>query len=221
LWDWLQLLVVPLALAGIALVFSLVQSDREQKAENARKNRELDIAAKARAQDAQIAAKARAQDAQIAARARAQDVQMAADTRRDEALTAYLRRMEDLTLQHHLTSRPSKDVTLLARTLTLTVLRRLDGRRKVHVIQYLADAGLIRHRSRPVSLAGADLRDLDMRNMVLAHRGNVFISLFHTDLRRADFRRANLFHVNLEQADLRGANFERAALNGVDLRGAC
>jgi uncharacterized protein YjbI with pentapeptide repeats len=207
LWDWLQLLVIPLALAAIALGFNFLQSDREAKREDARKERELAIAAKARAQDAQIAA----------------------DARRDEALTAYLARMEDLTLQHHLTSHPSKDVALLARTLTLTVLRRLDGRRKVHVIQYLADAGLIRHRSRPLSLVGADLRDLDMRNTTLTVRGpgrqaeaaRHFISLYHTDLEGADFRHAHLANVNLEQADLRGANFERAVLSGVDLRGAC
>src|SRR5829696_3331863 len=47
-WDWLELLVVPVALAGIALGFNFLQSDREQEHEDARKQNELRIAAETR-----------------------------------------------------------------------------------------------------------------------------------------------------------------------------
>src|SRR5262249_51120721 len=70
------------------------------------------------------------------------ELDIAADGRRENALTAYLQRMEELTLQHRLTAHPSYDVVLLARTLTLAVLRRLDGQRKRQVIEFLSDAGL-------------------------------------------------------------------------------
>jgi hypothetical protein len=40
LWDWLQLLVVPAAVAGVGLWFTWAQSNREQRLENERQQRE-------------------------------------------------------------------------------------------------------------------------------------------------------------------------------------
>jgi hypothetical protein len=65
------------------------------------------------------------------------------DARRDEALNAYLAQMSDLMLRRKLTVRPSEQVVLLARTLTLAALRRLDGGRRGQVIRFLYEAPLI------------------------------------------------------------------------------
>jgi uncharacterized protein YjbI with pentapeptide repeats len=193
LWDWLQLLVVPLALAGIALGFNLLQSVREQKHEDARKQNELRIAAEAR---------------------------------REDALSAYLQRMSELTLQHRLASHPSKDVALLAQNLTHTVLRRLDGPRKGHVLQFLADAGLLRGGYKPViSLRHADLRNLSLRDGEFGipdgEKDAASTSLIGADLRHADFHGAALFDIRLDWADLRGADFTDAGLSFVVYSHAC
>jgi uncharacterized protein YjbI with pentapeptide repeats len=195
-WDWLQLLLVPLVLAVIAIGFNFLQSDREQEREDARQLRELAIARAARNEEA-----------------------------RSGALTDYLQQMSDLTLEHRLTSHPSKDVALLARNLTLTALRRLDGQRKAQVIQFLADAGLLRGVHKPIiSLYHADLRNLSLRTGELGIFGlekDAWTSLVGADLRHADFRGATLDGIRFDWADLRGADFTDAVLVFADYSYAC
>ena len=184
LWDWLQLLVVPLALAGLAFLLNNSQSNREQRLEGQRERR---------------------QEA------------TAADAAREEALRAYLTQMSGLMLDRSLLqSRPGDDVRAVARTVTLTVLRRVDGERRGLVVRFLVEARLL-HRSDPkVELDAADLRFADLRDADLGD----------ADLRGADLRRALLVDADLSgtdlggDADLRRADLRKAILWGADLRTA-
>jgi type VI protein secretion system component VasK len=81
-WDWMDLLIVPVALVGIGLVFTMLQDTRQQKIENQR------------AQQAQKIENQRAEAERELAEQRAQD----------EALQAYLDQMSQLILERKLLS---------------------------------------------------------------------------------------------------------------------
>lgn len=152
LWDWLQLFIVPAALALAAFALSSSQARREIEREDARAGRERAAVM---------------------------------DRAREDALDRYLQQMADLITEHRLRSAPRprvgaygariSDEVALARTLTLTVLGRLDGERKGVVLRFLQEADLLSDRTLwrlsqhgwrrdrtlaapRVDLAGADLR---------------------------------------------------------------
>jgi len=158
LWDWLQLFIVPLALAAIGLWFSAQQDSHQQKIEEKRAKSDRHIEEQ------------RAQDA---------------------ALQAYLDQMSQLMLEGDLLdSKQDSEVRTLARARTLTVLTRLDSRRKGSVVQFLHEASLIKKEGPVVSLSAVRLRG------------------------------ANLSHLDLLEANLSGANLNWADLSGTDLSGA-
>jgi uncharacterized protein YjbI with pentapeptide repeats len=131
LWDWLQLLVIPLALAGLAFLLTKSQNDRDQRREDQR-----------------------------AAIQRA----TAADAAREEALRAYLTQMSALMLDRNLLrSRRGTNVRAVARTLTLTALRRVDGERRGLVVRFLNEARLLDSRDPKVYLANASLENAQLR----------------------------------------------------------
>jgi hypothetical protein len=174
-----------------------------------------------------------------------QDRAIALDARRDATLEAYLNRMSGLILDRDLLRTPaSSDARVVARTLTLTTLRRLDAARKAELVLFLEEARLITNHGpsrtkeprdpvcRPpgcivrdppiagyydsvVSLDGADLRGLP-----LSHQYVMSANLSGADLRHADFDGTGLYDVNLSGADLRGASFRSAHIRAGDLTDA-
>src|SRR5215472_14884172 len=82
LWDWLQLLIVPLALAVVALVFQLANTRTEH----------------------QIAQQRYEQDQQIAQQRYEQDQQIALDKQHEDLLQTYLDRISELLLKEKLLS---------------------------------------------------------------------------------------------------------------------
>jgi uncharacterized protein YjbI with pentapeptide repeats len=175
LWDWMQLLIIPLALAALAFALNAAQSDRDQRHEEERARRERAIAA---------------------------------ERAREDTLRVYLQQMSELLVQRGLLQ-PGTDseIPTVARTLTLTTLRRLDGRRKGFVLQFLGEAGLIRRPEPRVMLSGADLRGTIMRNT-----GVTTASLEGANLQDADFRHSDLAGTDFRFADLRGADVRNASL---------
>src|SRR5215218_6745595 len=120
--DWLQLLIVPLALVVIGFLFTMKQDQRQQQIEDQR------------AQQAQKIENHRAEAERELAEQRAQD----------EALQAYLDQMGNLLLEQGLRdSGNGNEVRTLARARTLTVLSRLDSSRKGQVMDFLAEADLL------------------------------------------------------------------------------
>lgn len=193
LWDWLDLLIVPVVLAIGGYLF------------NSSQNRAAQRAAELRAQD--------------------------------DALQAYLDDMTDmLTPKKDQSSLnddpPPNSLRHLARARTLTVLTRLDGVRKAHIVQFLYESGLITRGHVVVDLSEADLREAnltrtnligsDLRRAVLRKACLRESNLGEADLREVDLREANLSGTNLgpNQAYRRGANLSTADLREADLSGA-
>jgi uncharacterized protein YjbI with pentapeptide repeats len=211
LWDWLQLLVVPLALAGLAFFLNNAQSDRAQR-----------------------------QESKHAEQQRA----VSLDTRREATLRDYLKQISDLVLDRGLLhSKPEADVREIARTATLTAVRRLDGERKGVAVRFLAEARLLKVKTRlppwarvPPPRPIVEIYGADLSSTILAHAFLRNVDLAGADLRQANFAAAYLSGAVLASTDLRGADLRHASLGinerdwgadlgnanlvGADLRGA-
>ena len=200
LWEWLGLLIVPLAVAIGAAIITYVQ-----------KRTELDIADKARQEDRRNAEKARKKDHKIAQQARASEQQIAGDRLRQASLEVYYDRMTELLLTHKLREAAAEaEERSLARARTLAVARGLDEERKAQLLAFLQTSGLI-GRNNPV----IDLRGVDFSGANLSGA-----DLIEAHLRRANLSEANLSGADLSEADLGGANLGGANLGGAYLSGA-
>jgi uncharacterized protein YjbI with pentapeptide repeats len=165
LWDWLDLLIVPVVLALGGYLFTRSENSRTQEIAEDQRNLDRNIAD---------------------------------ERRQDDMLQAYLNGVSQLLTDkdrplHRAQLRDS--LSTVARARTLTVLTRLDGKRKANVVQFLYESGLI-------------------------PKGHVVVDLSEADLREADLRGANLMGANLRMADLRGADLREAILSGANLREA-
>lgn len=192
LWDWLELLLIPLVLAALAFLLNSAQTERDQRHED--------------------------------------------DAAREETLRAYLAQMSDLMLDRRiLRSKEGADVRTVARTTTLTAVRRLDGERRGVVVRFLAEAGLLGPRVdirnpykipriedelAKLDLAQADLRGAKLRGAALPYLHLELTNLQSADLQDAELPRARLVFANLRGARLRGAVLMAADLRQVDLQGA-
>lgn len=225
LWDWLDLLIIPLALGIGTLWLSTVQRQQELRDADRQRSLEMDI-----------------QDQRA----------------KDDALQSYIDYMSKVLLDDKLLEpymEPPQGEQIAKRTevehageyndaftyqwqavlraRTLGVLARLgdDSWRKISVLQFLGEAGLItKHNveeSTAVPLAGADLRGI--------YFGFVATPLDYTDFSNASLDEANLagaslvntFFIgailndaHLEHADLTGAYFIDAKLSGAHLKNA-
>jgi uncharacterized protein YjbI with pentapeptide repeats len=213
-WDWMALLIVPLALVVIGLLFTMLQDARQQEIENQR------------AQQAQKIEDQRAEAERELAEQRAQD----------EALQAYLDQMSQLMLERKLLeAEPGDPVHTLAQARTSTVILRLDAAHNESVTRFLINSGLavdsdpsgavhtgpaLRTEASARLLSGialshatlsdAQLPDADLSHAVLSGAG----------LSNALLGYANLSSANLSGADLRSADLFKADLSGASLRSA-
>ena len=170
----------------------------------------------------------------------------AADAERESALSTYLAQMSGLLLDRGLLrSKRGGDVRAVARTATLTAVRRLDGARRGLVVQFLAEARLLfdsptkrrgaivavvsadlahaalrRAELRAANLEGSHLGEADLRDATLLEANLYAVDLGAADLRGADVAYADLRSATLSHANLLGASLYRADLRGADLRGA-
>ncbi len=194
LWDWLQLLFIP-----VALVIAAYWLNRENSLTEQRESNKRDQTARA----------------------------VALDNQQEALLQDYLDRMSDLLLEHNLGGSDTRsEVKSIARARTLTVLSRLDKRRKGSLIQFLYESHLISSNAENrIQLRNADLSEADMSGFDLSG-----VDLCGADLSRADLSRANLSeaqvqevhlcHATLSGTILRGANLHRANLSSAILHGA-
>lgn len=229
LWDWYQLLIIPVVLVvgGFLLNFATSRTERE----------------------------------------------IASDKQREDALQAYIDSMSALLLERNLRKSAEDDeVRTIARVRTLTVLPRLDGRRKGTVLMFLHESGLIKTgmNKKVVDLLNADLTGanlgvarpiavdlsgacMDGANLTGANLESAMLDEVHinvayiaranlqgvsmtkarirlsflnesdlsgANLRETDLYRANLREARLVGACLIGADFDMADLSGADLTGA-
>ncbi len=155
---------------------------------------------------------------------------IALDKQREDALQAYIDSISELLLKEHLSElKPEYDaVRNIARVRTLTVLPRLDGKRKASVLQFLVESRLTVREIKDdsivdisiISLYKADLRGANLSEafLILANLSNV--DLRGADLSGADLSGANLEQANLGEADLSEATLVLAKLREADLRKA-
>jgi hypothetical protein len=200
-WDWLDLLIVPAAVAFGALWFDQRQRTRENQAEKESRRREQEM-----------------EDLQ-----RERELEVETQRAQNAALLSYLDRMDDMLLRLRDTTRrlQTQDPTIhslvladtltLIRTRTLTVLEPLAGRRKGTIMRVLSESGLLdKEQSTTINLRDADFSVADLKIM----------NLIDHDLRGVSFTNANLGDANLSGTDLRGADLAGADLSGTNLRGA-
>lgn len=201
LWDWMQLLFIPVVLAAAGFWFN----HRERKATELRADNE------------QKAAKIRAWNEHMSAKIRAEaERQIMLDNQREAALQAYINEMSELLLHENLReSQPDTEVRKIARVRTLTVLPRLDEERKRSVLRFLYEGFLIMTDKSIVSLGFADLSRANLSKLLL-----LLINLSGADLNEANLEEAVLDKAILTHTNLRDANLRDVLLNGADLSGA-
>jgi uncharacterized protein YjbI with pentapeptide repeats len=147
-----------------------------------------------------------------------------ADQRRqDDMLQAYLEGMSQLLTAKEPSldsAHPGDSLSTVARAHTLTVLSRVDGRRKRSVLEFLYEANLISKSNQVIELGSrdfefntADLRGADLRGAFLRYAclGGLTTG---ANLAGADLRSADLTGADLRNAILRGADLSDAILSG-------
>ncbi|MBV8231897.1 MAG: pentapeptide repeat-containing protein [Planctomycetaceae bacterium] len=218
LWDWMQLLLIPIMIAVVGVFGAAWFNQRRELLA-----RDLDE------------------------RRHREEQELVQDRFREEALQKYLDSMAELMLGKGLrTSIREAEVRDIARALTLTVMQGLDGARKGTLLRFLKESKLIENEKPIISLnlvridnaqlRGADLRWADLHGAIFtgaelreAHLEGAYLEEAYlggeTDLRgahlnKADLRGAIFTGEDHSGADLRGADLRGADLRGADLRGA-
>lgn len=208
-WDYLQLLIVPAAIAIGATLLNLMQSERARKAEDMQEERER------KAEENRWERERVAQAAQ-----RERELEVESQHAQDEALQAYLDQISQLLSDKERPlrrARPGDNLSAVARARTLTALTRLDGSRKRSVLQFLYETGLLIKGHVVVDLKGADLSNarLSAAELSAVHLSEAALSGAY--LNAADLRRVDLNEADLSRADLSAANLHEANLSGADL----
>ena len=200
LWDWLGLIIVPLALAVGAAVIGRAQQNREFRA------REFE----------QLLAKQSHQNDWIIEK----------DRQEESIISDYYHSMAGLMLEHNLrSSASSDDVRYIARAITLAVVRGINATRKGQVLRFLYEADLITLPDPVINLQGADLsfaelESADLRNANLAGADLREAKLSGSNLAGANLIGANLIRVELRRSALGKAILSDAYLSGAHLREA-
>src|SRR6266851_4618255 len=183
LWDWMQLLFIPVVLAVAGFWFN----------HNERKAAEL------RADNERRAAELRAEaEREIEQRRAKAEQEIASDNQREAALQAFINELSELLLHENLReSKPENEVRKIARVRTLSVLPRLDDDRKRSVLQFLYESALI-NKDKPI----IDVNEADLSEAYLAI----------INLKDASLRGVRLGKANFIGADLRGIDLGNASL---------
>lgn len=215
LWDWLDLLIVPIVLAVVSYVYNRTEKANDRRAADRRAFTERDIA---------------------------RDVRQDGILREYFDRMSQLLLDEERPLRK---SQEADEVRSVARTRTLSTLRELDGDRRGRVLQFLHESRLIQREMPIVDLNGADFMHAELvganfrganlarayfykANLRTAYLENVYLergylegaNLKEAFLYKAFLYQADLKGVNLEGAQLKEANLKEADLKGANLEGA-
>jgi uncharacterized protein YjbI with pentapeptide repeats len=206
LWDWLQLLIVPVVLSLITVVFAWQQGTRQERLEDQRAKAERELAVR-RAQDEALQAYLDQMSSLLLERdLRASEVDSEVRT---------LARSRTLTVLGRLD--PSRKTAVMQFLVDSDLVQSIDERDPIISLNGadLSGANVSDASLRNADLNGADLSDSDLSDSDLSGA-----SLSDVDLRGAILHDANLSVANLRGADLRDAYLRGADLSAVYLRGA-
>lgn len=176
LWNWIEVVGIPVVVVVIAGIFGLMAKKAEQRNEE---QREIDV-----------------------------------DRAREATLRSYLEVMSNLIIEKKLkNSKKDSPERAVAHAQTFMALRTLDGPRKLVLLQFLKESGLIDRDRNVISLYGADFYKANLSNVDLSGTCLSGVSLIEADLFNA-----NLSNADLSDAVLIGAILEKTDLRNTDLR---
>jgi uncharacterized protein YjbI with pentapeptide repeats len=199
-WDYLDLLIVPGALALGVYWLNRRQDERDQQAEEDRRSREVQVENE------------RAQDAAVQAYL--------------DQLTQLLLTQRD---QDLLRMQVDDEVRQVIKARSEPLLRSVSVARRWSLIQFLSLMGLLRSDEplvRDVDLKGVSLRRADLKKANLEGANFEDADLQEANLEEAsllggaNLRRAALNRANLSRAQLGGAELQEANLEGANLQQA-
>jgi uncharacterized protein YjbI with pentapeptide repeats len=205
-WDWMDLLIVPLVLALVTFAFTWQQERRQSQLEDQRTETARQIEEQ-RAQDEALQAYLDQMSTLL----------LAEDLRTSEAASEVrtLARARTATVIQRLDADGNRNVIRFLKEANLT--GSIPGQPSISL---LAQADLQGAHFEGVDLSAVDLSEASLNEASLsdAYLGEAYLS--GADLDRDDLRDANLSEARLFSADLSDANLSDASLEGVNLSGA-
>ena len=171
-----------------------------------------------------LSTRQKATELEIAQKGRESEQRIAKDREEEQALQTYFSEMSKLLLEHQLiASKEDSEQRSIARSRTLTTLRRLNPERKAALLLFLYESKLIDAETSIVSLSGANLAGANLAGAQMQHarlqRARLpSAKLADANLEGAALEGANLASANLARAFLRLAHLASAQLPGADLR---
>jgi len=240
LWDWMQLLIIPLFLTGAAVSLNRSEKEKERLLAEDRAKLEREIATD-RQQEAALQAyidrmselllKEKLRTTQIAevrdvARTRTISVMRGLDTRRINLVIQFLREANLITGENSILKSATmdgmnlQDVDLRNANLQSVSLRNVNLQ-GAYLSEAnleganLEDANLKGANSSKVNLRGVDLSGVELRETILYEPNFESAVLANANLQDAIFYQANLQGVNLVGANLQDAYFLQANLRGA------
>ncbi len=214
LWDWLQLLIIPVVLAVGALLFNLATTRTEQKIALDKQREDLfqkyldcmsDLLLKENLRSSAVDAEARK-----FARVRTITILFQLDARRIGLVFGFLREAGLMSIK------PESNIVSLSQA----------NLREINLSQaLLVEANLSRAVLSQANLSRAVLSQANLSRAVLVQADLSFADLSGADLsvaglNEANLSRAVLVQANLSFADLSGANLSRAVLSRTSFSGA-
>jgi len=138
------------------------------------------------------------------------------DRAREATLRSYLEVMSNLIIEKKLKdSKKDSSERAVAQAQTFMALRTLDGPRKLVLLQFLKESGLIDKDKNVISLYKANLDKANLSSVDLSGT-----CLSGVSLKNADLYNTNLSNADLSDAVLIGADLWKADLRNADLRNA-
>ena len=209
LWDWLQLFIIPLALAAIGLWFAAQQGAHQQQIEKKRAMSDRQIEEQ-RAQDAALQAYLD-QMSQLMLAGDLRDSKEGSEVRRT------LARARTQTVLGQLDS--DRKASVVQFLYEASLIKKEDPVLNLSHVG-LRSANLSQLDLSRVNLSGADLTDADLSGADLNDADLSGAVLLRADLRDAIMSGANLIDANLKFANLSGAELNYADLSDAKLWGA-
>jgi uncharacterized protein YjbI with pentapeptide repeats len=183
-WDWMDLLIVPLMLVAFGFWVTTRQEMRQQQIEGRRTDQ------------AQHLENQRSQDTALQAYFDGM-TNLLIDEQGNQ-----LRKLD-----------PDTEVQSLIQARTETLFAILDKSREVSVVLFLARSDVIPRGDPLVSLAGIDLSFIDLRGIDLSETSLAASNLAHAILTNVNLSDSVLRNANLSGANLSGANLSGANLS--------
>jgi uncharacterized protein YjbI with pentapeptide repeats len=207
LWDFVSLLIVPIALAGLVFLLSILETQRQNAIEDRRATAEA-VTERDRSQQAALQAYLNAMSDLIKGGSR--EVEWDAPTRG-------IARAWTLTVLRQL---DAERKGLLLRFLHDSSLITREARKVALYNADLSEADLFRANLREADLRWVVLRGANLEGANLGGTDLEGANLEGADLRRAFLSAAGLREANLRKAFLSTADLEGTILEGADLSGA-